>query len=72
VDGVKQDKSNKCEIGLDLYLIYLITIDASFCEQTSDREFCALIEHELYHIGVERDVRVRSSIATILDYLSIS
>jgi hypothetical protein len=35
--------------------IYLITIDASFCEQTSDREFCALIEHELYHIGVERD-----------------
>ncbi|KQF88280.1 hypothetical protein APC22_10580, partial [Acinetobacter pittii] len=35
--------------------VYLITIDASFCEQTSDREFCALIEHELYHIGVERD-----------------
>ncbi len=35
--------------------IYLITIDANFCEQASDREFCALIEHELYHIGVERD-----------------
>ncbi|WP_288378783.1 putative metallopeptidase [uncultured Acinetobacter sp.] len=35
--------------------IYLITIDATFCEQASDREFCALIEHELYHIGVERD-----------------
>jgi Putative phage metallopeptidase len=35
--------------------IYLITIDASFCEQASDRDFCALIEHELYHIGVERD-----------------
>ncbi|MGQ2386308.1 putative metallopeptidase [Acinetobacter ursingii] len=35
--------------------VYLITIDASFCEQASDREFCALIEHELYHIGVERD-----------------
>ncbi|MDM1019686.1 putative metallopeptidase [Acinetobacter sp. VNK23] len=34
---------------------YLITIDASFCEQASDREFCALIDHELYHIGVERD-----------------
>ena len=34
---------------------YLITIDAAFCEQTSDREFCRLIEHELYHIGVERD-----------------
>ncbi|MFT4020061.1 MAG: putative metallopeptidase [Acinetobacter sp.] len=35
--------------------IYLITIDASFCERANDREFCALIEHELYHIGVERD-----------------
>ncbi|MGN5766307.1 putative metallopeptidase [Acinetobacter calcoaceticus] len=35
--------------------VYLITIDASFCEQASDRDFCALIEHELYHIGVERD-----------------
>lgn len=35
--------------------VYLITIDATFCEQASDREFCALIEHELYHIGVERD-----------------
>lgn len=35
--------------------IYLITVDASFCEQASDRNFCALIDHELYHIGVERD-----------------
>ncbi|QQC82817.1 hypothetical protein I9054_011240 [Acinetobacter bereziniae] len=35
--------------------IYLITVDASFCERANDREFCALIEHELYHIGVERD-----------------
>ncbi|MFW2055758.1 putative metallopeptidase [Acinetobacter haemolyticus] len=35
--------------------VYLITIDASFCEQASERSFCALIEHELYHIGVERD-----------------
>ncbi|ENU91613.1 hypothetical protein F971_02705 [Acinetobacter vivianii] len=35
--------------------IYLITIDASFCEQASDQDFCALIEHELYHIGVEQD-----------------
>ena len=34
---------------------YLITIDASFCEEASDNDFCALIEHELYHIGVERD-----------------
>ncbi|MFX4955438.1 putative metallopeptidase [Acinetobacter baumannii] len=35
--------------------VYLITIDASYCDQANDRDFCALIEHELYHIGVERD-----------------
>lgn len=34
---------------------YLITIDASYCDQATDRDFCALIEHELYHIGIERD-----------------
>lgn len=34
---------------------YLITIDATYCEQANDRDFCRLIEHELYHIGVERD-----------------
>ncbi|MFX7194260.1 putative metallopeptidase, partial [Acinetobacter baumannii] len=28
--------------------IYLITIDASFCEKANDNEFCALFEHELY------------------------
>ncbi|OTG95005.1 putative metallopeptidase [Acinetobacter sp. ANC 3832] len=35
--------------------IYLITIDASYCENITDLKFCRLIEHELYHIGVERD-----------------
>ena len=35
--------------------IYLITIDASFAEQANDRDFCRLIEHELYHIAAERD-----------------
>jgi hypothetical protein len=35
--------------------VYLITVDAAYCENTTDREFCRLIEHELYHIGVERD-----------------
>ncbi|AWL18584.1 hypothetical protein DIW83_05850 [Acinetobacter nosocomialis] len=34
---------------------YLITVDATFCDKANDREFCALLEHELYHIGVERD-----------------
>ncbi|MFS1586790.1 putative metallopeptidase, partial [Acinetobacter radioresistens] len=35
--------------------VYLITVDASFCKNSNDQEFCRLIEHELYHIGVERD-----------------
>jgi hypothetical protein len=30
---------------------YLITLDASYCAQCEDAEFCALVEHELYHIG---------------------
>lgn len=33
----------------------LITLDAHYCAECSDSEFMALIEHELYHIGVERD-----------------
>lgn len=34
---------------------YIITIDAGFAETASDADFCALIEHELYHIGYELD-----------------
>ncbi|EPJ8241325.1 putative metallopeptidase, partial [Acinetobacter baumannii] len=34
---------------------YLITFDASYSRIASDVNFCALLEHELYHIGVERD-----------------
>ena len=34
---------------------YIITIDAQFTSQASDADFCALIEHELCHIGVKRD-----------------
>ncbi len=34
---------------------YLITLDASYCLTCSDVEFCALVEHELFHIGQERD-----------------
>lgn len=34
---------------------FLITIDASYAATCSDNEFCALIEHELSHIGQERD-----------------
>lgn len=34
---------------------FLITLDANYCVQAGDIEFCALVEHELYHAGQERD-----------------
>lgn len=34
---------------------YLITLDAGYCLTCTDAEFCALVEHELYHIGQEMD-----------------
>lgn len=34
---------------------FLITLAADYCAQCSDAEFCALLEHELYHIGQEQD-----------------
>lgn len=34
---------------------YLITLDASYCLTCSDVEFCALVEHELYHVAQELD-----------------
>lgn len=34
---------------------FLITLDARYCLTCSDAEFCALVEHELYHIGHMRD-----------------
>lgn len=33
---------------------YIITLDARVCQVMSDADFCALVEHELYHIGVKR------------------
>lgn len=30
---------------------FIITLDGSYCAECSDIEFCALVEHELYHIG---------------------
>lgn len=29
---------------------FMITLDASYCSQCSDAEWCALVEHELYHV----------------------
>lgn len=34
---------------------FIITIDALYAMECSDAEFCALIEHELYHAAQERD-----------------
>lgn len=34
---------------------YLITIDAQYAQQANDIDFCALIEHELYHIAHKLD-----------------
>lgn len=34
---------------------YLITLAAGYCLTCSDVEFCALVEHELYHVGQRRD-----------------
>lgn len=34
---------------------YLITLAADYCAQCTDAEFCALVEHELYHIAQAAD-----------------
>lgn len=34
---------------------FVITLDANYCRACSDAEFCALVEHELYHIGHLKD-----------------
>jgi hypothetical protein len=36
-------------------LDFLITFDATYCLECSDAEFCALVEHELYHAGQAHD-----------------
>ncbi|PRD13102.1 putative metallopeptidase [Pantoea coffeiphila] len=34
---------------------FIITLAADFCVQCTDLEFCALVEHELYHIAQQVD-----------------
>ncbi|WP_195812360.1 putative metallopeptidase [Xylophilus rhododendri] len=34
---------------------FLITLDASYCATCSDADWCALVEHELYHVAHKRD-----------------
>ena len=34
---------------------YIITLAADYCAQCSDADFCALVEHELYHIAHGND-----------------
>jgi putative metallopeptidase len=37
------------------FLDFVITLDGHHCAQCSDADFCALIEHELYHCGHQKD-----------------
>lgn len=34
---------------------FIITLAADYCSQCSDTDFCALVEHELYHIAQAKD-----------------
>ena len=34
---------------------FIITLAADYCAQCSDTDFCALVEHELYHIAHAMD-----------------
>ncbi|GAB2472052.1 putative metallopeptidase [Comamonas humi] len=34
---------------------FMITLDAAYCSQCSDAEWCALVEHELYHVAQALD-----------------
>ncbi|RQZ76407.1 hypothetical protein NFI99_23660 [Burkholderia glumae] len=34
---------------------FLITLDAHYARECSDAQFCALVEHELYHVGQRLD-----------------
>lgn len=34
---------------------FIVTLDAPYCAECSDAEFCALVEHELLHAGQAKD-----------------
>lgn len=34
---------------------FVITLDGRYCTECTDTDFCALVEHELYHIAHKRD-----------------
>lgn len=34
---------------------FLITLDAEYCATCTDVDWCALVEHELYHLGHQKD-----------------
>lgn len=40
---------------------FIITLAADYCSQCSDLEFCALVEHELYHIAQPPMISARLS-----------
>ena len=34
---------------------FVITLDASYCAECSDADWCALVEHEMYHLAHKKD-----------------
>lgn len=34
---------------------FIITLDASYCDEADNASFCALVEHELYHCSYKQD-----------------
>ncbi|EPA3097267.1 putative metallopeptidase [Acinetobacter baumannii] len=56
VGGWKKERQEEQYIQWFNYLPeYLITFDASYSRIASDVNFCALVEHELYHIAHKKD-----------------
>ncbi|WP_237133795.1 putative metallopeptidase [Pseudohongiella sp. O18] len=39
----------------DILPDFVITLDARYCDSCADADFCALVEHELYHCAQQRD-----------------
>lgn len=52
---VRERQENQLKMWFGHVPDYLITIDASYAKYCSDIDFCALIEHELYHIAHKRN-----------------
>lgn len=50
----KARQENQMERWFGRVPTFLITLDGAYAREASDVEFCALVEHELYHVGHKR------------------